>query len=173
MTAPEAEFSTCFGAPFLPLPPMAYAQILGDKIAEHGADVWLVNTGWSGGPYGVGHRMSIAHTRALVSAILDGSLANVEYRADPVFGFAVPVTAPGVPSEVLVPRNTWADKAAYDAAAQDLVRRFTHQHAVPGAMPGVAYDASADQRSFAATRAFLAEALAPTAPHPGTARSTP
>jgi phosphoenolpyruvate carboxykinase (ATP) len=124
VTAPEAEFSTCFGAPFLPLPPMAYAQILGDKIAEHNADVWLVNTGWSGGPYGVGQRMSIAHTRAIVSAILDGSLANVEYRTDPVFGFEVPVTAPGVPAEVLVPRNTWTDPAAYDAAAQDLVRRF-------------------------------------------------
>ena len=124
VTAPEAEFSTCFGAPFLPLPPMTYAHLLGERIAEHNADVWLVNTGWSGGPYGVGERMSIAHTRAIVSAILSGALAGVETRPDPVFGFAVPLTCPGVPPEVLVPRNTWADKAAYDAAAQNLVQRF-------------------------------------------------
>ncbi len=129
VTSPQAEFSTCFAAPFLPLPPMTYAQLLGDKIAEHGADVWLVNTGWSGGPYGVGRRMSIAYTRAIVSAILDGTLTKVEMRQDPVFGFAVPITCPGVPPEVLVPRTTWADPAAYDAAAADLVARFRENFA--------------------------------------------
>lgn len=124
VTAPEAEFSACFGAPFLPLPPMTYAQLLGEKVEEHGADVWLVNTGWSGGAYGVGQRMSIAHTRAIVTAILNGDLKNVEMRTDPVFGFQVPTTCPGVPAEVLVPRNTWSDGAAYDKQAADLVQRF-------------------------------------------------
>jgi phosphoenolpyruvate carboxykinase (ATP) len=124
VTEPEAEFSACFGAPFLPLPPMTYAQLLGEKVEEHGADVWLVNTGWSGGGYGVGQRMSIAHTRAIVTAILNGDLKNVEMRTDPVFGFQVPTTCPGVPAEVLVPRNTWTDGAAYDQQAADLVTRF-------------------------------------------------
>jgi phosphoenolpyruvate carboxykinase (ATP) len=103
---------------------MAYAQLLGERIARHGANVWLVNTGWTGGPYGVGQRMSIAHTRAIISAALDGSLAGVETRPDPVFGFAVPTSCPGVPAEVLNPRNTWADKDAYDTTARNLVERF-------------------------------------------------
>jgi phosphoenolpyruvate carboxykinase (ATP) len=124
ITAPQAEFSTCFGAPFLPLPPMTYARLLGEKIDQHSADVWLVNTGWSGGPYGTGERMSIAHTRAIVRAVLNGDLAQVETRTDPVFGFQVPLHCPGVPDDVLVPRNTWADKAAYDATARNLVERF-------------------------------------------------
>jgi len=124
ITAPQTEFSTCFGAPFLPLPPMTYARLLGEKIDQHGADVWLVNTGWSGGPYGTGERMSIAYTRAIVSAVLNGDLAQVETRPDPVFGFQVPLHCPGVPDEVLVPRNTWADKAAYDTTAHSLVERF-------------------------------------------------
>src|SRR6476661_2469060 len=124
VTAPEAEFSTCFGAPFLPLPPMTYARLLGDKMERHGADVWLVNTGWSGGAYGVGQRMSIAYTRAIVNAIITGALTRVEMRQDPVFGFDVPVACPGVPTEALTPRNTWADPAAYDATARDLVERF-------------------------------------------------
>jgi phosphoenolpyruvate carboxykinase (ATP) len=124
ITEPQTEFSACFGAPFLPLPPMAYAQLLGERIARHGSDVWLVNTGWTGGPYGVGQRMSIAHTRAIITAALDGSLAQVETRTDPVFGFEVPTACPGVPAEVLNPRNTWADKDAYDTTARNLVERF-------------------------------------------------
>jgi phosphoenolpyruvate carboxykinase (ATP) len=124
VTEPQTEFSACFGAPFLPLPPMAYAHLLGERIARYGSDVWLVNTGWTGGPYGVGQRMSIAHTRAIITAALDGSLAQVETRPDPTFGFQVPVACPGVPAEVLNPRNTWADPAAYDATARDLVERF-------------------------------------------------
>jgi phosphoenolpyruvate carboxykinase (ATP) len=97
---------------------------LGEKIRQHGADVWLVNTGWSGGAYGKGKRMSIAHTRAMVSAALDGSLAQVPTVADPIFGLQVPTSCPGVPSEVLVPRNTWQDKDAYDQAARNLAQRF-------------------------------------------------
>jgi phosphoenolpyruvate carboxykinase (ATP) len=124
VTEPEPEFSACFGSPFLPLPPMTYAQQLGEKIREHNSDVWLVNTGWTGGAYGHGHRMSIAHTRAMVSAALNGSLAQVETKQDPIFGLPVPVSCPGVPSEVLWPRNTWADKEAYDAAARGLAERF-------------------------------------------------
>jgi phosphoenolpyruvate carboxykinase (ATP) len=124
VTEPEPNFSACFGAPFLPLPPMVYAKMLGEKIAEHNADVWLVNTGWTGGPYGVGHRMSIAYTRAMVSAALDGSLAQVETRPDPVFGIHVPVSCLGVPAEVLWPKNTWPDPNAYDEAARNLAKRF-------------------------------------------------
>ncbi len=124
VTEPEPEFSACFGSPFLPLPPMTYAQMLGEKIREHGSDVWLVNTGWTGGAYGKGHRMSIAHTRAMVSAALNGALARVETKIDPIFGLPVPVSCPGVPPEVLWPRNTWDDKDAYDAAARNLSERF-------------------------------------------------
>ena len=124
VTEPEPNFSACFGSPFLPLPPMTYARLLGDKIRQHGADVWLVNTGWSGGAYGKGKRMSIAHTRAMVSAALDGSLAQVPTVADPIFGLQVPTSCPGVPSDVLVPRNTWQDKDAYDQAARNLAQRF-------------------------------------------------
>jgi phosphoenolpyruvate carboxykinase (ATP) len=124
VTEPQTEFSACFGAPFLPLPPMAYAQLLGERIARYGSDVWLVNTGWTGGPYGVGRRMSIAHTRAIISAALDGSLAQVDTRPDPTFGFQVPTACPGLPAEVLNPRTTWADPDAYDATARNLVERF-------------------------------------------------
>ena len=124
VTEPTATFSTCFGAPFMVLHPGVYADLLGRKINEHGAACWLVNTGWSGGPYGEGKRMSIKHTRAMIRAILNGSLAEVETRPDPVFGVGVPVSCPDVPPEVLTPRNTWADKDAYDAKAKDLARRF-------------------------------------------------
>jgi phosphoenolpyruvate carboxykinase (ATP) len=124
VTEPVPEFSTCFGAPFLPMPPMTYARMLGEKIQEHGSHVWLVNTGWTGGPYGVGKRMSIQYTRAMISAALDGSLATVETRPDPVFGFAVPVSCPGMPDEVLSPRTTWEEGEAYDAAARNLAQRF-------------------------------------------------
>jgi len=121
---PEATFSTCFGAPFMVLHPGVYAGLLGEKIAQHNAACWLVNTGWSGGPYGVGSRMKIAYTRAMIRAILNGELAMVETVPDPTFGVNVPVSCPGVPSEVLQPKNTWADKDAYDRQAADLARRF-------------------------------------------------
>ncbi len=124
VTEPTATFSACFGAPFLPMHPTVYAKMLGEKIQKTGAKVWLVNTGWTGGPYGVGSRMKIAHTRAMVRAALDGTLAGVETTADPFFGVGVPVAVPGVPSEVLVPRNTWKDKAAYDAQAKHLAAAF-------------------------------------------------
>lgn len=125
VTEPEATFSTCFGAPFLVLHPSVYADMLGRKIAGHNAAVWLVNTGWSGGPYGVGKRIRISHTRAMVSAALDGSLNDVPTAPDPVFGVQVPVSCPGVPAEVLRPRSTWADPAAYDLKACELAMRFT------------------------------------------------
>src|SRR5256714_104086 len=121
---PEATFSTCFGAPFMVLHPGTYADLLGRKIQEHKADCWLVNTGWSGGPYGEGQRMKIAHTRAMIRAILNGSLAQIGTRPDPFFGVGVPLACPGVPAEVLQPRNTWKDKDAYDRKARDLARRF-------------------------------------------------
>jgi phosphoenolpyruvate carboxykinase (ATP) len=124
VTEPQATFSTCFGAPFMVLHPGVYADLLGKKIQEHNAVCWLVNTGWSGGPYGEGRRMSIRHTRAMIRAILNGSLAEVETRPDPVFGVGVPVSCPDVPSEVLQPRETWNDKDAYDTKARDLAERF-------------------------------------------------
>ena len=122
---PSATFSTCFGAPFLPLSPNVYARGLGERIARHKAHVWLVNTGWTGGAFGVGSRMKIAHTRAMINAALSGALANVEYRRHPVFNLEMPVSCPGVPSEVLDPRSTWADKTAYDAQAKKLAGMFT------------------------------------------------
>ena len=121
---PEATFSTCFGAPFLPRHPTVYAKLLGEKIARHGAKCWLVNTGWSGGSYGVGQRMKIAHTRAMVKAALDGKLASVASAPDPNFGVLVPESCPDVPSDVLSPKTTWADKSAYDQTARDLAQRF-------------------------------------------------
>ena len=108
----------------LNLPGPVYGRLLADKIARHGADCWLVNTGWSGGAYGVGERMSIRHTRALLNAALDGTLAKASFRRDENFGVMVPESCPGVPSEVLNPRETWSDKDAYDAQARDLVGRF-------------------------------------------------
>lgn len=124
VTEPQATFSTCFGAPFMVLHPGVYAGLLGEKIQGHKADCWLVNTGWSGGPYGEGSRMKIAYTRAMIRAILNGSLAQVETRPDPVFGVNVPVSCPGVPEEVLQPRNTWKDKDSYDQKARHLAQLF-------------------------------------------------
>jgi phosphoenolpyruvate carboxykinase (ATP) len=121
---PEATFSTCFGAPFMVLHPGVYADLLGKKMAQHNAACWLVNTGWSGGPYGVGQRMKISHTRAMIRAILNGELATMQTTPDAIFGVNVPASCPGVPAEVLQPRNTWADKDAYDRQARDLARRF-------------------------------------------------
>ena len=124
VTEPQPNFSACFGAPFLPLNPAAYADLLGAKLDQHGADVWLVNTGWTGGPFGVGNRMKLSYTRAMVRSILDGTLGGVPSQADPVFGVHVPETCPGVPTEILRPRNTWQDKGAYDAQARKLAGMF-------------------------------------------------
>ncbi len=124
VTEPTATFSTCFGAPFMALSPAVYANLLGKKIAEHKVNVWLVNTGWSGGPAGVGQRMKIAYTRAMVNAALNGALDESPAEPDPNFGVYVPRTCPDVPPEVLNPRNTWADKAAYDAQAQKVAGMF-------------------------------------------------
>jgi phosphoenolpyruvate carboxykinase (ATP) len=129
VTTPEATFSACFGSPFLPLPPMRYAELLGDRLQRHGSTVWLVNTGWTGGPYGVGERMPIELTRAIVAAILDGSLDAAPSDVDPVFGFAIPRAIPGVPASVLHPRDNWPDGRAYDETvrrlAADLEANFT------------------------------------------------
>jgi len=124
VTEPKATFSTCFGAPFMVWDPNVYAKLLGDRIAKHGAKVWLVNTGWTGGPYGTGTRMKIAHTRAMIHAALSGALDDVAYENDPIFNVDVPVTVPGVPDEVLTPRATWPDAAAYDAQAKKLAGMF-------------------------------------------------
>jgi phosphoenolpyruvate carboxykinase (ATP) len=121
---PTPSFSACFGAPFLPRAAAVYGELLQKKLAETGADVWLVNTGWTGGAYGVGKRLSIKHTRALVNAALDGSLAKVAFKTEPFFGLSIPVEVPGVPSEVLDPRQAWEDKDAYDVAAKKLVGMF-------------------------------------------------
>lgn len=124
VTEPEATFSTCFGAPFLPLQPSVYAEMLGEKISKHNAQVYLVNTGWSGGSYGVGKRMNLAFTRAMVTSAINGALNQVEYTKDPIFGLSVPNEVPGVPAEVLMPRNTWANKEEYDQKAQELANQF-------------------------------------------------
>ena len=121
---PQPTFSTCFGAPFMPRHPSEYGNLLRDLIAEHQADCWLVNTGWTGGAFGVGSRMPIKATRALLAAALDGTLTNVEMRIDPHFRFRVPVSVPGVDGGILNPRDTWADKAAYDTQARKLVAMF-------------------------------------------------
>ena len=125
----QATFSTCFGAPFMPRHPTVYGNLLRDRIASSGATCWLVNTGWTGGAYGTGSRMPIAATRALLAAALDGSLDDARMRTDPNFGFSVPVSVPGVDDGLLDPRSTWADGAAYDAAAADLVAKFTDNFA--------------------------------------------
>ncbi|MBV9826528.1 MAG: phosphoenolpyruvate carboxykinase [Alphaproteobacteria bacterium] len=121
---PQATFSTCFGAPFMPRHPSEYAKMLGERISRYGAKCWLVNTGWSGGAYGVGSRMAIQHTRGLLRAVLDGRLASAPMRKDTNFGFLVPESAPEIPAEVLDPRATWANKTAYDETARGLTRDF-------------------------------------------------
>jgi phosphoenolpyruvate carboxykinase (ATP) len=121
---PSATFSTCFGAPFLPLNPNVYARALGERIERYKARVWLVNTGWTGGPFGVGKRMSISHTRAMIAAALSGQLDNVQYQRHPVFNLDMPTSCPGVPAEVLDPRSTWSDTNAYDAQAKKLAAMF-------------------------------------------------
>ena len=124
VTEPQATFSTCFGAPFMPRHPSVYGNLLKERIAKGEVDCWLVNTGWTGGKCGVGQRMPIKETRALLDAALDGSLKNVEFRKDPNFGFEVPVAVPGVDGSILDPRSTWADPAEYDAMAAKLVDLF-------------------------------------------------
>jgi phosphoenolpyruvate carboxykinase (ATP) len=124
VTEPQATFSTCFGAPFMTQHPNVYAELLGEKIAKHKVNCWLVNTGWTGGPYGVGHRMKIAYTRAMVNAALDGDLDDITYETDPIFGLEVPQSCPNIPDEVLNPKNTWKDKAAYDTQAKKLAAMF-------------------------------------------------
>ncbi len=124
VTEPTATFSACFGAPFMALKPSVYADLLGKRIAQHKVDVWLVNTGWSGGPYGVGQRMKLPFTRAMVRAALNRELNGVATREDPIFGVQVPEACPGVPQEVLQPRSTWEDPAAYDAQAKKLAGMF-------------------------------------------------
>jgi phosphoenolpyruvate carboxykinase (ATP) len=129
VTEPEATFSTCFGAPFMPRHPSVYGNLLKERIARGNVDCWLVNTGWTGGKYGVGKRMPIKATRALLNAALDGSLNDAEFRTDPNFGFQVPVAVPGVDSHILDPRETWANKAEYDATAAKLVDLFVENFA--------------------------------------------
>jgi phosphoenolpyruvate carboxykinase (ATP) len=124
VTEPQATFSTCFGAPFMALQPSVYANLLKEKIARHKADCWLVNTGWVGGPYGVGSRVKIAYTRAMINAILNGKLAKVPTKKDPSFGLLIPESCEGVPSEILQPSTSWKDPAAYREKAEDLAKRF-------------------------------------------------
>ena len=121
---PSSTFSACFGAPFLPLHPGQYAEMLGKKMKDHQVNVWMINTGWSGGPYGIGQRMKLPFTRAMITAALEGKLDNVKFEEHPVFGMLMPTECPGVPAEILNPRNTWADKDAYDAKAKNLAGQF-------------------------------------------------
>ncbi|RUS43916.1 phosphoenolpyruvate carboxykinase (ATP) [Cohnella sp. AR92] len=137
VSEPEATFSACFGAPFLPLKPEAYAKMLGDKVMKHQSRVYLVNTGWSGGAYGVGQRMDLSSTRAMIAAILNGSIEQASFAADPVFGVLVPNSVDGVPGRLLQPRNAWVDKAAYDEQAAALAMRFVQNFEK---FPGVAND---------------------------------
>ena len=121
---PQPTFNTLFGEPFMPLNPSVYAEMLGERIRKYNTKVYLVNTGWTGGPYGVGSRMKLSYTRAMVSAALNGELEKAEYKHDDVFNVDVPQSCPGAPSEIMNPRDTWADKAAYDEAAAKLAKMF-------------------------------------------------
>jgi phosphoenolpyruvate carboxykinase (ATP) len=124
VTEPTLTFSTCFGAPFLPLHPTKYAALLGKKLAESKAKVWMINTGMTGGVYGVGSRMKLSNTRAMITAALNGELDNVEFVAHPIFGMEIPTACPNVPVDILNPRNTWSDEEAYDAKANQLALEF-------------------------------------------------
>ncbi|MBO9997531.1 MAG: phosphoenolpyruvate carboxykinase (ATP) [Cyanobacteria bacterium SID2] len=136
VTEPQATFSACFGKPFLPLSATVYAEMLGQRLEQQGTQVYLINTGWSGGPYGVGRRMEIKHTRAMVSAALNGQLADTPFHPHPIFKVLVPEWVPGVPSDILDPKNTWRDPDAYDRQAKELASRFAenfarHSNAAP------------------------------------------
>lgn len=124
ITKPEATFSACFGAPFLPLSPLVYANLLGEKLERHNTNVFLINTGWSGGPYGIGSRMRLSYTRAMVTAAIEGDLDNVDYELDPIFNIYVPAECPSVPQELLRPIHTWQDKEAYYSKARELAQLF-------------------------------------------------
>ena len=124
ITEPVTAFSACFGAPFLPLHPTKYAEMLGEKMTQNSVNVWLINTGWTGGSYGTGERMSLKHTRAMITAALNGELNSVEYQKHEIFGLEMPVVCPNVPSDVLNPKNTWKDKNAYDTKAYHLAEQF-------------------------------------------------
>lgn len=124
ITEPKSTFSACFGAPFLPLHPAKYAQMLGEKMQRHQVNVWLVNTGWTGGPYLVGERIKLRYTRAMIAAALKGELDKLAYKEHSIFGFAVPEMCPGVPADMLDPRTTWSDPAAYDKQANNLANQF-------------------------------------------------
>jgi phosphoenolpyruvate carboxykinase (ATP) len=124
VTEPQATFSACFGAAFMVWHPSKYAELLAEKMEKHGATAWLVNTGWTGGPHGVGSRISLKYTRAIIDAIHDGSLDNVRFEEDPLFGLAVPTSCPNVPAEILWPKNTWEDQAAFDKQARKLAELF-------------------------------------------------
>lgn len=126
ITEPTTTFSTCFGAPFLPLHPVQYAEMLGEKLRHHAVKVWLINTGWTGGAYGTGERIKLSYTRAMVAAALNGQLEKMAYKDHPIFGYSLPEACPGVPTVILDPRNTWADKAAYDQQAMHLATQFVH-----------------------------------------------
>ena len=126
---PVPDFSACFASPFLPLAPRVYAQMLGDRLREHNAQCWLVNTGWTGGAFGVGKRMSLTYTRAMVHAAIDGALKDIEFVTEDAFNLSIPVSCPGVPSELLHPRNAWADKQAYDQQAEMLASKFEENFA--------------------------------------------
>ncbi len=135
---PQATFSACFGAPFMPLHPTIYAQMLQQRIQTHNVDVWLVNTGWTGGAYGEGERIALKHTRAIVDAILDGTLKKQDYDVEPYFGLSIPAKCPDVPERVLNPRNTWADANAYEVQALSLARRFQQNYEQYTTYPQVA-----------------------------------
>ena len=124
ITEPVPSFSACFGAPFMPLHPAKYAAMLSEKMTEHKVNVWLINTGWTGGPYGIGSRMKLKYTRAMINAALDGKLDNVSFENHPIFKLAMPVSCENVPTEVLNPKNTWSDKDAYDKKAKHLAKAF-------------------------------------------------
>ena len=124
VTEPKSTFSACFGAPFLPLHPGKYAEMLGKKMKAHNVSVWMINTGWSGGPYGIGKRMKLSYTRAMITAALEGKLDNVSFEAHPVFGMLMPLSCAEVPAEILNPRNTWSDKENYDVKAKELAKQF-------------------------------------------------
>jgi phosphoenolpyruvate carboxykinase (ATP) len=129
VTEPTTTFSACFGKAFLPLHPTRYAELLGQKLKKNKVNVWLVNTGWSGGPYGVGARIKLSYTRALITAAINGDLNKVQYEQMPVFGLSMPKSCPNVPEEILNPRNTWSDKNAYDAKANSLASSFVKNFA--------------------------------------------
>jgi phosphoenolpyruvate carboxykinase (ATP) len=124
VTEPQATFSACFGAPFMVLHPSRYAKLLADKIRRHKVKCWLVNTGWSGGPYGGGRRIEIKYTRALLNGVLDGTLNRATYEIDPVFGVQIPMACPAIPSAILRPRDTWDDKDEYDRTARHVATLF-------------------------------------------------